>query len=109
MIDVTNRARMGHAFLDVFLAGVEWFLEFSKKASDLNALFQGLLGRACGYGKNSTVVMSSENADFVNDYQRQHGGYIYKPSRHSYITGGYRRGAPTSLIRVRRDLSNPLL
>ncbi|TPM07366.1 MULTISPECIES: hypothetical protein [unclassified Mesorhizobium] len=105
LIAVTNRARMG----DAFPAGVEWFLEFSKKASDLNALLQGLLGRACGYGKNSTVVMSSENADLVNDYQRQHGGYIYKPSRHSYITGGYRRGAPTSLIRVRRDMSDPLI
>lgn len=105
LIAVTNRARMG----DAFPAEVEWFLEFSKKAANLNALLQGLLGRACGYGKHSTVVMSPENKDLVEDYKREHGGYIYKTSRHSLVVGGYRRGAPTSLIRVRRDSGDPLV
>jgi hypothetical protein len=99
LIAVPNRARMG----DAFPRGVEWFLEFSKKAANLNALLQGLLGRACGYGKHSTVVMSEENAQLVEDYKREQGGYIYKTSPHSFVVGPYRRGAPTSLIRVCRD------
>ena len=105
LIAVTNRARMG----DAFPREVEWFLEFSNKAANLNGLLQGLLGRACGYGKNSTVIMSNENAQLVEDYKREHGGYIYKTSRHSIVVGPYRRGAPTSLIRLRRDMDDPLV
>jgi hypothetical protein len=105
LIAVTNRARMG----DAFPRSVEWFLEFSNKASDLNALLQGLLGRACGYGKRSTVIMSAENVRLVRDYERSQGGYIYKTSRHSLVVGNYRRGAPTSLIRLRADANDPLL
>ena len=105
LVAVTNRARMG----DAFPREVEWFLEFSKKAANLNALLQGLLGRACGYGKRSTVVMSQENADLVEDYKRGQGAYIYKTSRHSIIAGPYRRGAPTNLIRVRREMDDPVI
>lgn len=105
LVAVTNRARMG----DAFPREVEWFLEFSKKAANLNALLQGLLGRACGYGKRSTVIMSQDNADLVEDYKRERGAYIYKTSRHSIIAGPYRRGAPTNLIRVRRDMSDPII
>jgi hypothetical protein len=105
LIAVTNRARMG----DAFPREVEWFLEFSNKAANLNALLQGLLGRACGYGKRSTVVMSDENARLVDDYKRSSGGYIYLTSPHSLVVGTYRRGAPTSLIRVRRDMDDPLV
>ncbi|WP_158817883.1 hypothetical protein [Methylocapsa sp. S129] len=105
LIAVTNRARMG----DAFPREVEWFLEFSNKAANLNALLQGLLGRACGYGKRSTVIMSDENALLVDDYIRSGGGYIYVTSPHSLVVGAYRRGAPTSLIRVRRDMDDPLL
>src|SRR5262249_44948369 len=93
LVAVTNRARMG----DAFPREVEWFLEFSNKAADLNALLQGLLGRACGYGKRSTVVMSDENARLVEDYKRTHGDYIYTTSRHSLVVGPFRRGAPTNL------------
>lgn len=105
LIAVTNRARMG----DAFPREVEYFLEFSIKAANLNALLQGLLGRACGYGKNSTVIMSPENLALVEDYTREEGGYIYKTSRHSLVVGSYRRGAPTSLIRVRRDMDDPVV
>ncbi|MGD0192279.1 MAG: hypothetical protein ABSD74_16190, partial [Rhizomicrobium sp.] len=73
LIAVTSRARMG----DAFPREVEFFLEFSNKAANLNALLQGLLGRACGYGKHSTVVMSEENVALVDDYKRTDGGYIY--------------------------------
>jgi hypothetical protein len=105
LIAVTNRARMG----DAFPREVEWFLEFSKKAANLNALLQGLLGRACGYGKRSTIVMSDDNVQLVEDYKRGLGGYIYKTSPHSVIVGPYRRGAPTSLVRVHRDMNDPLV
>ena len=105
LVAVTNRARMGDAFPD----DVEWFLEFTNKAANLNALLQGLLGRACGYGKNSTVVMSPENVHLVEDYKREDGGYIYKTSPHSLVSGQFRRGAPTSLIRLRRDMDDPLV
>lgn len=105
LIAVTNRARMG----DAFPRDVEWFLEFSRKAANLNALLQGLLGRACGYGKNSTVVMSPENTHLVEDYKRARGDYIYKTSPHSFIVGPYRRGAPTNLLRVRRDMDDPVV
>lgn len=105
LVAVTNRARMG----DAFPREVEWFLEFSKKAQNLNALLQGLLGRACGYGKRSTVIMSQENADLVSDYKDRQGGYFYKTSAHSRVVGPFRRGAPTNLIRLRRDMNDPLV
>lgn len=105
LIAVTNRARMG----DAFPRDVEWFLEFSKKAANLNALLQGLLGRACGYGKKSTVIMSTDNAALVDDFKRERGGYFYKTSAHSRIVGPFRRGAPTNLIRLRRDMEDPLI
>jgi hypothetical protein len=105
LIAVTSRARMG----DAFPSDVEWFLEFSRKAANLNALLQGLLGRACGYGKNSTVVMSPENTQLVEDYKRERGDYIYRTSPHSFIVGPHRRGAPTNLLRVRRDMEDPLI
>jgi hypothetical protein len=53
--------------------------------------------------------MSDENAQLVKDYAREQGGYIYKTSRHSVIAGPYRRGAPTNLIRVRRDMDDPVI
>ncbi|WP_067733532.1 hypothetical protein [Novosphingobium naphthalenivorans] len=105
LIAVTSRARMGDAFPN----SVEWFLEFSRKAANLNALLQGSLGRACGYGKSSTVVLSADNAQLVDDYKREQGDYFYKTSPHSVIVGPYRRGAPTTLIRLRRDMPDPLV
>ncbi len=105
LIAVTNRARMG----DAFPQEVKWFLEFSQKAADLNALLQGLLGRACGYGKESTVVMSDDNVLLVQDYRDRDGGYIYKTSRHSSVFGTYRRGAPTNILRPLVAMDDPLL
>jgi hypothetical protein len=105
LIAVTNRARMG----DAFPREVEWFLEFSNKAANLNALLQGLLGRACGYNKKSAVIMSDENERLVEDYKRTDGGYIHLTSPHSMVVGPHRRGAPTTLIRLRRDMDDPLV
>jgi hypothetical protein len=47
LILVTNRARMA----DAFPKEVRFFMDLAQRASDLNSLLQGLLGRACGYGK----------------------------------------------------------
>ena len=105
LIAVTNRARMG----DAFPASVRWFVDFSRQASTLNALLQGLLGRACGYNKRSTVSLSDENAQLVEDYQRTRGGLIYNPSPHSIVVGAYRRGAPTSVLKVSADVDDPVV
>ncbi|MDM9645562.1 hypothetical protein [Rhizobium sp. S163] len=105
VIVVTNRARMG----DAFPSQVKWFVDFATKASDLNSLLQGLLGRACGYGKQSVVLLSDDNAALVDDYRRTQGGYFYKTSRHSIIVGGYRRGAPSGLIRLKANVDDPVV
>jgi hypothetical protein len=39
---VTSKARMG----DQFPSDVQYFIEFAQQATDLNALLQGLVGRA---------------------------------------------------------------
>ncbi|BCG71967.1 hypothetical protein MesoLj113a_31250 [Mesorhizobium sp. 113-1-2] len=105
VIIVTNRARMG----DAFPSRVTWFVDFARQAADLNSLLQGLLGRACGYNKNSTVVLSDQNESLVADYRRRRGGYFYPTSRHSVIAGVHRRGAPTNVIRLRADLNDPVV
>ncbi|MDF2812049.1 MAG: hypothetical protein K0S56_3080 [Microvirga sp.] len=102
VIVVTNRARMG----DAFPARVTWFIDFARQAADLNSLLQGLLGRACGYNKNSTVVLSDQNQGLVEDYRRGRGGYFYPTSRHSIVVGARRRGAPTNVIRLRADMDD---
>lgn len=103
VIFVTNRARMA----DAFPAEVRFFLDLAQKAQDLNALLQGLLGRACGYGKRSRVVLSDFNAQVVEAYTDTLGGYVLKPSRHSIaVSGGLRRGAPTGMIKLTRDMAD---
>jgi len=102
LILVTSRARMA----DAFPVDVRFFMDFSQKASDLNALLQGLLGRACGYGKSSTVVLSDQNIGIVDAYVATSGGYVHKTSRHSVAVGGFRRGAPTSMVKLTRDLDD---
>lgn len=103
LILVTNRARMA----DAFPRQVRFFMDLAQKASDLNALLQGLLGRACGYKKKSTVVLSDENAGIVRAYVATNGGYVHKTSRHSMpVGGGFRRGAPTGMLKLRADMND---
>jgi hypothetical protein len=102
---VTNRARMA----DAFPTRVRFFMDMAQKASDLNALLQGLLGRACGYGKKSTVVLSDANAGIVDAYVATNGGYVHRTSRHSVTVGGFRRGAPTGMIKLRSDMADPIV
>lgn len=99
---VTNRARMA----DAFPVGVRFFMDFALQASDLNSLLQGLLGRACGYNKKSTVVLSDKNKEIVDAYVATQGGYVHPTSRHSLPVGGFRRGAPTGMLKVRDDIDD---
>jgi len=105
VVFVTNRARMA----DAFPINVRFFMDLAQKASDLNALLQGLLGRACGYGKKSTVVLSDANSGIVDAYVATNGGYVHKTSRHSIAVGGFRRGAPTGMIKVRADMPDSVV
>jgi len=105
VIFVTNRARMA----DSFPAEARFFMDFAQKANDLNALLQGLLGRACGYGKKSTVVLSDANAAIVDAYVMTKGGYVHRTSRHSIPVGGYRRGAPTGMLKLRVEMDDPVV
>jgi len=103
LILVTNRARMA----DAFPKQVRFFMDLAQKASDLNALLQGLLGRACGYRKKSTVVLSDANAGIVRAYVATDGGYVHKTSRHSIaVGGGFRRGAPTGMLKLRVEMDD---
>lgn len=79
LILVTNRARMS----DSFPSEVHAFIEFSKKASDINALLQGIFGRACGYNKKSTVYVSGHNKRLIEEYVDNVGVVKYAPSRHA--------------------------
>jgi hypothetical protein len=103
LVLVTNRARMA----DAFPKQVRFFMDLAQKASDLNALLQGLLGRACGYDKRSTVVLSDTNAGIVRAYVATSGGYVHKTSRHSMtVGGGFRRGAPTGMLKLRAEMKD---
>lgn len=105
VVFVTNRARMA----DAFPTEVRFFMDLAQKASDLNALLQGLLGRACGYNKRSTVVLSDANAQIVEAYVATNGGYVSRTSRHSVAVGGFRRGAPTGVLKLRVEMQDAVV
>lgn len=105
VVFVTNRARMA----DAFPPAVRFFWDMAQKANNLNALLQGLLGRACGYDKQSTVVMSDANAGIVQAYSARNGGYVYRTSTASIAVGGYRRGAPTTMIKLLDTMQDPVV
>lgn len=105
VIFVTNRARMA----DAFPIQVRFFMDLGIKASDLNSLLQGLLGRACGYKKRSTVVLSDASAAIVDAYVATNGRYVHRTSRHSVTVGGFRRGAPTGMLKIRADQDDSVI
>ena len=102
---VTSKARMG----DQFPSDVHYFIDFAQKAADLNALLQGLVGRSCGYGKNSLDILSDRNHQILDSYVVTHGGYVMTPSRHSMVAGGLNGTAQRRQITVDRDPSDPIL
>jgi len=95
---VTNRARMG----DAFPKSARYFIELTEKFTDMNSMFQGFIGRACGYGKCSTVILSDANADMIRTVSYVDGRYVFTPSRGSVIVGRKRRGRPSGLVVVER-------
>jgi hypothetical protein len=102
---VTSKARMG----DQFLSDVQYFIELSQRASDLNALLQGLVGRACGYGKNSLVILSDQNHRILDAYMASHGDYVMTPSRHSVVAGGLKGVEQRRQITIERNPTDPTL
>lgn len=100
IIFVTNRARMA----DAFPVQVRFFMDFGDKAGDLNALLQGLLGRACGYNKRSTVILSDANKEIIDAYVATDGALVHKPSRHSVTVGHLRRSAPIRILKLKREM-----
>ena len=102
---VTSKARMG----DQFPSDVQYFIEFAQKSSDLNALLQGLIGRACGYGKDSLVILSDHNHQVLDRYVATHGDYVATPSRHSVVAGGRTGLTERRQITIERDSSDPVL
>lgn len=68
---------------DVFPSFVTYFFDFTQKPSNLTALFQGLLGRACGYGKNSMCIMSDNAMEMVERFIQTKGRALDKASAHS--------------------------
>jgi hypothetical protein len=102
---VTSKARMG----DQFPSDVRYFIDFSQRASDLNALLQGLVGRACGYNKRSTVILSDHNAQVLNRFVATHGDYVATPSRHSVVAGGTNPIFQRRQLTITRDPADPVL
>ncbi|MBJ6126906.1 hypothetical protein [Microvirga splendida] len=79
LVTVTNKARMG----DNFPREIELFLDFTGgKTVTLNALLQGLFGRACGEAKFfSQVVLSDDAVDTLEAYISSMGKIVTTPSR----------------------------
>ena len=102
---VTSKARMG----DQFPSSVRYYIDFAQRASDLNALLQGLVGRACGYGKESLVILSDRNHQVLDAYVASHGDYVMTASRHSVVVGGRSGFARRHQITLSRDPSDPVL
>ena len=102
---VTSKARMG----DQFPADAKYFIDFARKASDLNALLQGLVGRACGYGKDSLVILSDPNHQVLDRYVATHGDYVATPSRHSVVAGDGAGLATRRQLTIDRDATDPVL
>lgn len=102
---VTSKARMG----DQFPSDVHYFIDFAQKASDLNALLQGLVGRACGYGKDSLVILSDRNHQVLDNYVATHGDYVATPSRHSVVAGGRGGLFQSQQLTIERDPNDPVL
>ncbi len=99
---VTSKARMG----DQFPSDVRYFIDLSTKSSDLNSLLQGLVGRACGYGKNSLVILSNANHRLLKQFVATQGGYVMQPSRHSVVAGGASPPSVRQQLMIDRDPSD---
>ena len=94
VIFVSGSARLG----DAFPKSVDYFIELTTKTGFYNSLLQGLLGRACGHGKKSTVIMSSQNIDSINTYVNGNGIACGKYSETVDLSNTIKRKKQNSLI-----------
>jgi hypothetical protein len=101
---VTNKARMGDAFPHC----VRYFLECTIVATTLNSLLQGLLGRACGYNKETTVILSRQNTTIIQDWMNEKGRAVYHTCRHSIVTEML-RGPQTNMMKLTKEMPDPVV
>jgi hypothetical protein len=66
VILVVGAGRLG----DQFPNSCRVFVDLTKKNTYLVSALQGTLGRACGWGKDTVVVVSEENKKLIQDYFR---------------------------------------
>jgi hypothetical protein len=83
LVVVSAKARMG----DAFPAQVRYFVDLTQRSTTQNALLQGLLGRACGYNKNTHVIMSDENTQSARAIANG-VPYALTPSKNTTMVGG---------------------
>jgi hypothetical protein len=83
VVVVSAKARMG----DAFPAQVRYFVDLTQRSMTLNALLQGLLGRACGYNKDTHVIMSDENTKSARSIA-DGVPYPITPSKNTTMVGG---------------------
>lgn len=69
IIFVTSKARLG----DAFPKQVDYFIDLTRKTTNFNALLQGIVGRACGHGKKSTILLSEDNFLMLDTYVKTKG------------------------------------
>lgn len=103
IIYVTGAARMA----DYFPPEVKYFLELAE-SSNLRAIFQGLLGRSTGHGKDSPppIVILTYNAKVkVDDYVDTKGRPSSRPCPQVDMIGGG-AGAPKKSITLRETTLN---
>lgn len=83
LVVVSAKARMG----DAFPAQVRYFVDLTQRSTTQNALLQGLLGRACGYNKDTHVIMSDENTQSARSIANG-VPYALTPSKNTTMVGG---------------------
>lgn len=69
IVFVTSKARLG----DAFPKQVDYFIDLTRKTTNFNALLQGIVGRACGHGKKSTILLSEDNFLMLDAYVKTKG------------------------------------
>jgi hypothetical protein len=111
LVIVTGAARMA----DDFPAHCTYFLEFSDRITSLTALMQGLLGRACGYDKDTLVILADRNADEVDRFVFTKGRVTGLPASMDTVSdnkparGGPRRTLSLNLSENPRLREDPYL
>lgn len=99
VVVTVGKGRMGDAFPGSTVLGVD----LTQTPSDANAFLQGVFGRMCGYGKNSpVVVVSNQSKDLFVQYMENNGSTSdFRESKHtkqSTVKKGRRQGESYFMI-----------